>query len=395
MPAPHPKGGRAILWVPLLLAVLVLGFALGGACVYYYAHTHEPTPSPAGEPEPSAALDKVVALGRIEPKDGILSLGVPTPDRIREIKVTEGDLVKKGSPLAILDSEMMRDLERESAVLTRDQAARRLEAITQSGEAQIHVEEVRLEQIAELEPIEIKALESKIKLLQEQEKNAQLNYERYVAAGDTIADQDKEKQKLARQQIQAELVATKSQMEKLRKSSELNRSLARAQLQAARAELKQSQSTISLAMLDTQIRQAQERLKETQIHAPSKGKILRILVHEGELVQGQTILQMANVDKMIVLAEIYETDIQRVQIGQDATITSHIFKEGESALTGKVVWIASSVGKARVVPLDPRAAVDNRVVDVKIALDQPDRVADLIGHQVRVTIRTGSGETTR
>lgn len=395
MPAPQPKGGRAILWIPLLLAVLVLGFALGGVCVYYYAPANESLPPPAGEPEPSAALDKVVALGRIEPKDGILSLGVPTPDRIREIKVKEGDPVEKGTPLAILDSEMMRELERESAVLQRDQGARRLDAITQSGEAQIHVEEVRLEQIAELEPIELKALESKIKLLQEQEKNAQLNYERYVAAGETIAEQDKEKQKLARQQIQAELVATKSQMEKLRKSSELNRGLARARLQAARAELKQSQSTISLAQLDTQVRQAEERVKETQIHAPSKGKVLRILVHKGELVQAQPILQMANIDNMIVLAEVYETDIQRVQVGQTASIASHIFKGSESSLTGKVVWIAGSVGKARVVPLDPRAAVDNRVVDVKIALDQPARVADLIGHQVRVTIHTGSSAAKR
>jgi hypothetical protein len=41
-----------------------------------------------------------------------------------------------------------------------------------------------------------------------------------------------------------------------------------------------------------------------------------------------------------------------------------------------------------VIALDPRAAADNRVVDVKVELDQPERVADLIGHQVRVEIAT-------
>ncbi|HTU92720.1 MAG TPA: HlyD family efflux transporter periplasmic adaptor subunit, partial [Gemmataceae bacterium] len=131
------------------------------------------------------------------------------------------------------------------------------------------------------------------------------------------------------------------------------------------------------------------------ILAPSNGKILRLLVHEGELVQAKPILQMANVDKMIVLTEVYETDIQRVRVGQDATITSHIFNDDENSLTGKVVWIAGTVGKAEVIPLDPRAAVDNRVVDVKIELDQPRRVADLIGHQVRVTIHSGAGEGKR
>jgi HlyD family secretion protein len=395
MPAQHDRGGGMILWGALLLATLLLGAVLGGVGVYSFLHSNETTPYLDREAEPRAALDKVVALGRIEPKDGILSLGVPTPDRIREIKVQEGDLVEKGKALAILDSEVMRNLDKELAVIQLDQAKKRREAIRENGEAQIHVEELRRDRIEQLEPIEIKTLESKIDLLKAQERNAQLNYERYLAAGDTVADQDKEKQRLARQQIQAELIATQNQIEKIRKSSTLDRGLASAQLQAARAELKQTESTISPQLLDTQLRQADERLKETQIHAPSKGKILRILVHEGELVQVKPILQIANIDKMIVLTEVYETDIQRVRLGQRATVTSHIFQEGENPLTGKVMWIASSVGKAEVIPLDPRAAVDNRVVDVKVELDQPARVADLIGHQVRVTIHTGSDETAR
>jgi HlyD family secretion protein len=392
MPAPTEKSSHTILWVSLVLAALVLGCAAGSVGVYWYTHDNETTP-PDNTPGRSADLDKVVALGRIEPKDGVLSLGVPRPDRIRDLKVHEGDTVQEGEALAILDSEVMRNLEKELAVIQLDQAKNRRDAIQENGDAQIHVEELRRDRIEELEPIELKTLESKLELLKAQERNAQLNYERYVAAGDTISDQDREKQKLARQQVQAEMIATQNQIDKLRKSSALNRRLADAQLKAAEAELKQTKSTISLELLDTQVRQANERLKETQVHAPSKGKILRILVRKGELVQAQPILQMANVDHMIVLTEVYETDIQRVQVGQKATITSHIFKEGKNPLSGKVVWIASSVGKAQVMPLDPRAAVDNRVLDVKVELDQPERVADLIGHQVRVEIHTdGSTE---
>jgi HlyD family secretion protein len=97
---------------------------------------------------------------------------------------------------------------------------------------------------------------------------------------------------------------------------------------------------------------------------------------------------MANTEQMVVLTEVYETDIQRVKIGQKAKISSPIFKR-EDALTGTVMWKASNIGKAQVVPLDPRAAVDNRIVEVKVALDQSERVADLIGHQVRVEIDSG------
>ncbi len=387
MPIQTEKRGCALLWIAFLLGATLFGVALGGGGVYFYLH-HVETPPPR-TPEPRRALDKVVALGRIEPKDGILSLGVPTPDRIRQIKVNEGDFVKKGDALAVLDSEVMRKLEQKLAVIQLDQATKRLKAITESGEAQIRVEEVRRDQIEQVEPLEIKSLESKIDYLQAQERNAQKDYERYVAAGDTIAQQDKDKQKLARGQVQMELIAARCQLEKLRKSSTLNRRVANAQLEAARAELMQSQSAISRKLLDTQVSQADERLKETQVHAPSDGKILRIFVHEGELVHAQPILQMANVDRMIVLTEVYVTDIPYVKIGQRATISSRLFEEDETALSGKVVWIAGSVGKARVTPLDPRAAVDNRVVDVKVELDQPRRVADLIGHQVQVEIQSG------
>jgi HlyD family secretion protein len=386
MPPQPKKRGRATLWMLLLLAAAGIGFAAGWYGVHFYDHDNTP-PEPAAALRSSGVLDKVVALGRIEPKDGVLSLGVPTPDRISYLKVSEGAEVAKGQVLAILDSAALRELERSLAVIQREQAEQRLKAVTASGKAQIRVEEARREQVEKVEPIEIKALESKITFLQAQEENAQKDYQRYLAAGDTIAQQDKEKQRLLRNQVRAELIAAQCQRDKLVKSGELNRSLADAQLEAAKAELTRGQSAISLELLDKQIEQANERLKETELRAPSAGKILRIMLREGELVQGQPILQMANTHAMIALTEVYETDIERVRVNDKATITSHIFK-GDNALTGRVVWKGSSIGRARVIALDPRAAADNRVVDVKVELDQPERVADLIGHQVRVEIAT-------
>jgi HlyD family secretion protein len=389
MPAQSDKGGGAIFWGSLLLAASV-GFGLGGFCVYHFYVPRNDTTTADESVASEEAADTVVARGRIQPRNGILSLGVPTPDRIRQLKVKEGDRVEKDAPLVVLDSEVMRGLEWESAKIQRQQAKARLEAITANGEAQIHVEELRRDQIDKLAPIEIKALRSKIDFLKVQEENAVANYKHMEAAGDTIAAQDKEKQKLAGRQVNSEYIATESQLTKLTTSNALNLRLADAQLLAARAELKQSQSAISLDLLDTQIKEAKERLNETQIHAPTKGKILRLFVHEGELVHGGPILQMADVENMIVLAEVYETDINRVKEKQKATITSRIFQKGKNELTGRVFWIASSVGKAQTTPLDPRAAVDNRIVEVKIALDKPGDAAHLIDHQVTVAIDTTS-----
>jgi HlyD family secretion protein len=387
MPTSQEKGSSAIFGGAILSIGLLVGMGLGALGVYWFMPRPEASASD-GAAESPQNFDKVVALGRIEPKEGVLSLGVPTPDRLRRLLVAEGQHVKKEEALAVLDSEVMRKLELQLAVTQRDQAERRLKAVDESGKAQILVEELRRDQIEKVEPLEIESLEGKIVFLETQKRIAHKDYDRYVAAGDTVADQDKEKQKLVLQQASTELIATQSELKKLRASSTSNRKVAEARLQAARAELKQNQIAISQSLLDTQIKQAEERLKETQIHAPCDGKILRVFVHDGELVRGQTILQMANVDRMIVRTEVYETDIERVKVGQDATVTSSIFTRDKNALTGKVVWISSSVGKAQVVPLDPRAAVDSRVVEVKVALDDPTPVADLIGHQVRVEIRT-------
>ncbi len=388
MPVPQEKRTSAIFCGTVFLTGLAVGIGLGALGVYCYAPKAEAS-SVDGPLDASRNFDKVVALGRIEPSGGILSLGVPVPDRLRRLLVAEGQPVEKDDALAVLDSEVMRKLELQLAAIQREQADERLKAIDESGTAQIAVEELQRDRLVEIEPLEIESLKSKIAFLEMQERNARKDYDRYLAAGDTVADQDKEKQKLAMQQATTELIATRSQLKKLQDTSSLNRKVANARVQAARAEWKQSRRAISRPLLDTQIKQADERLKETQIHAPCRGTILRVFVREGELVHGQAILQMANVDKMIVRTEVYETDIQYVKVGQAATVTSSIFTKNKNALSGKVEWISGSVGKAQVVPLDPRAAVDNRVVEVKVALDDPKPVAKLIGHQVRVEIQTG------
>lgn len=384
MPPPAQRGSRSIVWVPLLLVSLAAGFVAGGASEYFYEHhgkeSEKPTP-------PQETQGPVVALGRIEPRDGVLSLGVATPDRILKIEVEEDQLVSKDQPLVTLESQKMRELDKQMADIQLREAATRLDAIKKNGAAQIAVAEVRRDRINKLEPIELSILESKIKLLIKQKKNAARNYDRYVKAGDTIAGMDKEKQELAEQQIETEIADTEAQINKLGKSGKLDLSLAKAQVDAAEAELQQSQSTISLESLDKQVEQAKERLNEAKLLAPSAGKILRVFAHKGDLVQSKPILQMANVDHMIVDAEVDEKDIQRVKKKQAVTITSPSRAFDES-VTGKVVWIASYVGKAEMVPLDPRSAVSDRVVHVKVAVDDPKRVATLIGLQVRVEITT-------
>jgi ABC exporter DevB family membrane fusion protein len=88
---------------------------------------------------------------------------------------------------------------------------------------------------------------------------------------------------------------------------------------------------------------------------------------------------------MDVVAEVYETDIHKVVIGQQATIKSQGLS---SELTGKVTEIGLQIGKKDVLGTDPAADSDVRVVEVKISLDadSSQKVRTLTNLQVNVII---------
>ncbi len=178
--------------------------------------------------------------------------------------------------------------------------------------------------------------------------------------------------------------------EKLTRGHDLNLRQAEARVRAARANLDRLRSEISLPTLQKQQALAALRLEESQLRAPVAGRVLHVLLHQGELVGSQAILQMANTEHMIVVAEIYETDILRVKEGQRVTVESKVVPP--PALTGTVIAKGGSIARGREYALDPRAAVDTRVVEVKVRLDQGERVADLIGLQVTVRIDTAGGQ---
>jgi HlyD family secretion protein len=87
----------------------------------------------------------------------------------------------------------------------------------------------------------------------------------------------------------------------------------------------------------------------------------------------------------MVVAEVYESDVARVKVGQKATITS---RNGAftDTLTGQVEEIGWQIFKNNVLDDDPAANADARVVEVKIRLDNSDRVESLTNLQVDVTI---------
>ena len=158
--------------------------------------------------------------------------------------------------------------------------------------------------------------------------------------------------------------------------------------QALKQSSFQSEAAFDEATRDVELRQAEltaarARLARASVTAPVDGQVLSIHARAGERIGPNGLLELGQTQKMYVVAEVYETDIGQVQVGQVASASSTALAE---PVTGSVERIGKIIGKNDVLDLDPVARMDSRVVEVFILLDEPAAVAGLTNLQVDVEI---------
>ncbi|MBQ0797892.1 MAG: efflux RND transporter periplasmic adaptor subunit [Porticoccaceae bacterium] len=128
---------------------------------------------------------------------------------------------------------------------------------------------------------------------------------------------------------------------------------------------------------------ARARLELTLVRAPVGGEVLLIHTREGERITEMGLLELGQTEKMYVVAEVYETDVGMIAVGQNVTITSPALSK---VMSGKVERIGKIIGKIDSLALDPVTRTDSRVVEVFVLLDDPQAVANLTNLQVQVEI---------
>lgn len=139
---------------------------------------------------------------------------------------------------------------------------------------------------------------------------------------------------------------------------------------------------LSIALAD--LAAAKASLELAVVRAPVRAQVLEIHAHPGERVGPEGVMDLGRTDRMYAVAEVYETDIAEVKVGQAATIQTTAF---EQALTGKVERIALKVGRLDAIGADPIAKTDARVVEVFILLDDGAAVSGFTNMQVKVEIQ--------
>lgn len=385
-----PKSKWIIAWVvaatTIASGILVYGISQNGG-------VSRTSNSAAVETKPVAP--KVTSLGRLEPETEIIKLSAPlalSGDRLAELLVSEGERVKAGQTIAILDSrDRLRDAVQQAEEQVKVSQAKldRVKAGAKLGEIQAQKERItRLE--AELAG-ELKTQAAAIARWQAEVNNARSEYNRYqqLYREGAISISTLDSKGLV-------LATAREQLNEVRARQNRLDDTLRAQLAEARANLAQiaevrpvdvnaAQTEVDSAI--AALARAKTELAQAYVRAPLDSQILKIQTRPGEKIGEAGIVELAQTERIIAVAEVYQSDIAKVKPGQPAAITGQAF---EGIVRGEVYQIGLQVSRQNVFSDLPGENLDRRVVEVKIRLNPEDsrRVAGLTNLQVFTAINT-------
>jgi HlyD family secretion protein len=372
-----------------LLALCLLAGGIGvlasyaATSGYFSGNREQPVNKEAKEPP------GVAALGRIEPSSEIINVSAGfSPDRLESLFVARGDLVKKDQVLGYLGGYAEQIALRDMYRAQLGEAKLRLKTEVELDRSRIEAAEIHQRQILEVSPLRIAAQKATIESLEAKLANDKdiLNSQIQLFSRGTGSRRAYEDQRAMVAQGEANVASARARLAELEHQFEVDKLDAEIQVKVARAQLERAQAEFPIASLEAQIDSAESHARRLTLYAPVNGRILNIKVKAGEDVSSGPVLTMGDTSLMRAVAEVYETDIARVRIGQVATITSRAFPR---SVTGKVVRIGNMVFKNDVLNVDPAARADARVVEVWIDLDDATLTERLTNLTVDVIINMG------
>lgn len=332
--------------------IWITGAAVLGILIVYVVLSHHPASNP--DSATTLRLAYVAAEGKVEAMPGF-DVDVGTSElngRIAKIFVKEGDQVHQGQTVAELENE---DLQAQ---------------VTQ-GERELTVAKARLAELKSgARPEEIKAADARLKgdKARLQEAHNQLQRNRDL----------RQKHMVSQATLDTAEAAYKAAQAAVNESTQRKRLLVKGP-KPETVQLYRDQVQQAAASLDYY----RKRLDKTIIRSPIDGTVIERYLDEGEGITPEIpILAIANLNKIWVNAEVDETDIGRVHVGDKAEVTSNAYP-GQT-FAGHVQEIASYAGPRKIRPSSPSVNLGLKVVQVKIRLQS--KVPLRLGMSVDVKI---------
>lgn len=322
------KNGAAKKRAKVVVALLVL--AMAGTAVWYFLIR-----------TPSGPQNVIKVSGRIEGDDATVSAKVA--GRIREINVREGDQVKAGQVIALIDDEQVQAREEQQQSLVREAEARVLSAQQQIAvlnaqleESNIGVDQARVDAQGRVSQAEAQVAHAEAELVKAEADYGQARYdeERYTTlAKDGDVPERTGKQARTTAEAQAAAVrAAQRQVDVARgsltmaKANLANVAMRTSQATGVRQQIVQAQSGITAAQAEAEqarakLREVQADRDDLQVVAPIDGTVATRSAEPGEVVTaGTALVTLVDLNAVYLRGFIPEGEIGRVRAGQTARV---------------------------------------------------------------------------
>lgn len=389
-------------------------------------------PSSTTHSNASTQPRRVYALGHLQPAEGVISISALPGERLKALDpdVVENELTPANGILGVLTSYDMGKTQLGALTKKAELSDLKRNHEIEIAKAQLAQAEAGLAQ-AEAKQIELGLQGGKLGALEEASRLAAAEY----AQLQDLSQSDLElvtAHQLAKQANQMEMAnqdfriasqsyaSTQDAANKAVTAAQANIAVAKMTLeqlaqgydkQAIEQEMIVAAETLKYSVLlapnvpasdlqnVTDIQLAQERYAD-QPETCGPYTVLKIFVRPGEFITRTPIVQLADLSEMVCIAEVYEADINNLEVNQQVTLRSHAFSgiyadgkdaggnaDGTGGIQGTVERIGSLIASPGLANRNPLAPADRSVVEVRILITDPAAIAHAakrVGLQVTV-----------
>lgn len=342
----------------LLYFIIILVVIIGTTKVYFQLSPSQG--ATVSDPIKTETVTKpetlVAAAGLVEPVSEEIQLGAEIAGTLESVAVEEGAIVKQGQVIAVIDN--------------KDYLAQ-----VAAAEARLYQKEVEL-----------------TRLLNGARSEERREADAAVQVAKTVLEHNL-KEKERRQKLYADGVISLEETDR----AEREYDVAVARLAAAREhfnlidtdarEEDRQRAEAEVKLQRAQLAEAKARLTKTIIRSPLSGTVLKKYIQTGELVApGSVIVTVGDLSVLHVRADVDETDINKVSLGQQAYIVADAYPNKK--FPGQIIRLSNSLGKKNVKTERPGERLDTKVLETLVKLDPGANLP--VGLRVDVFIKVGT-----
>ncbi|MBD2571322.1 HlyD family efflux transporter periplasmic adaptor subunit [Anabaena lutea] len=383
---------QSIIWLLITISTIAL-LTVISASIFTVLRLRETAQKAIAPVVIMPEIKTVTALGRIEPQGKVIKLSAAVSgegSRVEKLLVQEGDSVKAGQVIAILDNRDRLQAELQEAqeeVKVAKANLSRIQAGAKHG--QIVTQKATIARIVAERQGDLDTQTATIDRLEAELINAQAEDKRYqqLYTEGAISASQRDSKRLTVKTAQKTLQAAQASLNRIQLTGQQRLKEATATLEqiseirpvdlvAAKAEISRAEATV---------KKATANLQQAYVQSPQNGRVFEIHTRPGELISNNGIVDIGQTNQMYAVAEVYESDISKVHSGQKVQVFGDVLPV---QLQGTVERIGLQVQRQNAINTDPSTNIDNRIVKVHIRLDSTSsqKAANLTNMQVKVVI---------